>query len=130
MASKSSEPENELEKSLMKAATDPAYRPQFYRDLLQSEIYAISADPQSAGIQNGVLPKGSQLRIQSWERNGVHWLPIFSSLQRLQQSLQRESNYLRLNAKSFFELTRGAHVVLNPGLPYGRSLSPLRLRKC
>jgi len=28
------EPENELEKSLVQAATDPSHRPQFYKDFI------------------------------------------------------------------------------------------------
>jgi hypothetical protein len=39
------EPQNALESSLMKAAGDPAHRPQFYRDLLESQIYLIQPIP-------------------------------------------------------------------------------------
>jgi hypothetical protein len=35
------DPQNELERSLMKAARDPAYRPQVYRDLVKSDIFII-----------------------------------------------------------------------------------------
>jgi len=118
------EPENDLERSLMKAATNPSHRPQFYRDLLGSVVFVINANPQPLAVQDGVLQQGAQVAIQPWERNGMSWLPIFSSLSRLQQSLQVEATYLQLNARDFFELTSGANVVLNPGLDYGKEFLP------
>jgi hypothetical protein len=33
------EPVNDLERSLMRAALNPSYRPQFYRDLLEADIF-------------------------------------------------------------------------------------------
>ena len=41
----SAKPTNPLEESLVKAALDPAHRPQFYRDLLASDIYVIQEGP-------------------------------------------------------------------------------------
>src|SRR5438132_873318 len=42
------EPVNDFERSLIKAANDPAHRPQFYRDLLAAELFAILAAPSTA----------------------------------------------------------------------------------
>lgn len=113
------EPANALERSLVQAAQDPSHRPQFYRDLLGSDIFLISAgEPLDA--PDGVLQKGERLRIEAWQYNDENWLPIFSSLPRLQSAISAESNYLRLNARDFFEMTRGANVVLNPGQDYGK----------
>ncbi|MFN9717937.1 MAG: enhanced serine sensitivity protein SseB C-terminal domain-containing protein [Planctomycetota bacterium] len=117
------EPQNDLEHSLMRAATDPSQRPQFYRDLLAADIYLINVGGESLDIQDGVLSEGSNVQMQSWRRDGEDWLPIFSSLPRLQECLQTESTYLQLNAKSFFEITRGAHVILNPNLDYGKEFT-------
>ena len=118
------EPENDLERSLMKAATDPSHRPQFCRDLLGSVIFLINANQEPLDVQCGVVQQGTQIGIQPWESNGVDWLPIFTSLSRLQQCLQVETSYLQLNAKDFFELTKGAHVVLNPKHDYGKEFIP------
>jgi hypothetical protein len=116
-------PDNHLEQSLVKAATDLSHRPQFYRDLLLSDIYVVNSGSESLDIQDGVLQEGSNIELQSWQRDGEAWLPVFSSLSRLRQSLQVEANYLRLNAKSFFEITRGANVILNPNLDYGKEFT-------
>jgi type III secretion system (T3SS) SseB-like protein len=113
-------PENDLERSLVKAATDPSHRPQFYRDLLASDIFVISSGDAAMDIRDGVLKQGATVAIQRWRRDGQDWLPIFSSLPRLRQNLAAEANYLRLNARNFFEMTRGTHVILNPNCEYGK----------
>ena len=121
------EPENDLENSLMKAATDPSHRPQFYRDLLASEIYLINAGGESVDIQDGMLLQDTNIQIQPWQRDDEDWLPIFSSLTRLQQCLQAEATYLQFNAHNFFEITRGANVALNPSLDYGKEFTPAEI---
>jgi SseB protein C-terminal domain/SseB protein N-terminal domain len=118
------EPANNLEKSLMSAASNPSSRPQFYRDLLEADIFIIQHGENNFNIQNNVLQQGSQLKIQHIERDGKSWLPIFSSLQRLQQFIRSEAKYLQIKAKDFFEITRGAHIVLNPGFDYGKEFIP------
>lgn len=56
------EPVNPLEKSLMNAATNPADRPQFYRDLLESEIYLINHNRDQLHIQNASTPTGNSIK--------------------------------------------------------------------
>ncbi len=118
------EPVNNLEKSLMTAATNPASRPQFYRDLLEADILVIQYGESNLDIQNDVLQQGAELKIQHIERDGLAWLPIFSSLPRLRQFIRSESTYLQFKARDFFEITRGAYVVLNPGSDYGKEFIP------
>ena len=62
--------------------------------------------------------------IQPIEKNGNSWLPIFSSLQRLQQAIRSNASYLQLKGRDFFGITRGAHVILNPGFEFGKELLP------
>jgi hypothetical protein len=122
-------PVNNLEKSLIRAAGNPAGRPQFYRDLLEADIFVVNAGETHLDIQNNVLQKGAQLNLQTLERDGIAWVPVFSSLQRLQQFLKSDSGYLRLKAKDFFEITRGAHVLLNPNLEYGKEFTPQEIER-
>ena len=118
------EPVNDLERSLMSAATAPAARPQFLRDLLEAEIFVLNQKEDELQIQNGVLQKGARLNILSFERDGKTWLPIFTSLERVEQYIRGDSSYVQLRAKDFFEITRGAFVFLNPGFPYGKEFFP------
>ncbi len=122
------EPVNSLEKSLMSAATNPSSRPQFYRDLLEANIFIVQHGKNNLNVQNNVLQEGVELKIQHIEKDGISWLPIFSSLQRLQQFIPSESNYLQLKARDFFEITRGAHIVLNPNFDYGKEFIPQEIK--
>lgn len=118
------EPINDLEKSLINAATNPAARPQFYRDILESDIYLINHSDDQTNIKNNVLQAGTQLNIQSFERDGQVWLPIFTSLQRLEEYIRSNANYLQMRGRDFFEITRGAYVMLNPTFSYGKEFFP------
>ncbi|MFM8424170.1 MAG: enhanced serine sensitivity protein SseB C-terminal domain-containing protein [Chloroflexota bacterium] len=120
-------PVNRLEKSLMRAAINPSHRPQFYRDLLVSEILIIQFGQSNLNIKNNVLQEDAKLRIQHLEKDGVAWLPIFSSLERLRQFDRAASHYLQFPARDFFEITRGMHVVLNPRFEYGKEFNPFEI---
>ena len=113
------DPTNPLEESLVAAVHDPACRPQFYRDLLESEIYAIQEGvPESEG--KVTLAEDTEVRLRMIEWNGKPFIPIFTSLERLQTVLQDEVGFLSLNALQFMQITQGADLVLNPGSDYGK----------
>jgi len=117
------EPENKLEESLMKAAKDPAHRPQFYRDFLEADIFIIQPTPSPEESGLIILEQAKKIAIQSIEFNGKPCLPIFSSLPRLQAVLREEAGYLALNTLEFLKITQGAGLVLNPGSDYGKEFS-------
>ncbi|MBE9115424.1 enhanced serine sensitivity protein SseB C-terminal domain-containing protein [Lusitaniella coriacea LEGE 07157] len=113
MSNSNSEPQNELDNSLAKAAIDPAHRPQFYRDFLQSNIYFIKESSTSE----------REFRIQPIEIEEKSYLPIFSSLDRLQEAVNGEIGYIAINAREFLEIIEGAEVVLNPASDYGKEFT-------
>ncbi|MDX1997137.1 MAG: enhanced serine sensitivity protein SseB C-terminal domain-containing protein, partial [Thermoanaerobaculia bacterium] len=118
-------PRNRLEAALAKAADDPASRPEFYRLLLDSTIYVIGFTdaPEAASRVN--LKAGENLSIVNWETpDGKPIIPFFASLEALQRGLQEESQYVGLPARTFFEITRGSSLVLNPGSPWGKEFFP------
>lgn len=117
------EPQNKLEQSLIKAWTDPAHRPQFYRDLVESDIYIIEHGPPAEKAGRTVLEQDYQLKIQPIEINGKSYLPVFSSLLRLQAVLQHEAGYIAMNALEFLKITQGAELVLNPGSEYAKEFT-------
>jgi hypothetical protein len=123
------EPVNDLERSLMNAATNASARPQFLRDLLQSDIFVLNQKGEDFRVEGSILQKGAKLNVLSFERDGKTWLPIFTSLQRLEQFIRVDSNYVQLKAKDFFEITRGAFVVLNPGFEYGKEFLPREIEQ-
>lgn len=118
------EPQNDLERSLVRAATDPAHRPQFYRDFTASDIFIIqhgARPPERHG--ETVLNEGAHVQIRNIEHNGKLHIPIFSSLERLRVLLTGEAAYLGINALEFLRMTKDTPLLLNPGSSYGKEFT-------
>ncbi len=122
-------PENPLEHSLMKAATDPVHRPQFLRDFLDAPIFFIQEGTPPPHSQLTTLNPGDQLKIAPITRDGQSFLPIFTSLTRLTAFIPRQVHYIQLRARDFLEITRGAVLVLNPGADYGKEFTPSEIQQ-
>ena len=117
--------ENELEIALVKAVKTPAAAPDFYRLLLASDLLVLgTAEGREDAAEPFSLAPGSKLNLVPGLKDGVQYLPVFSSLPRMQAYVQQESKYLCVNGRALLELTRGAPVILNPGSEYGKELSP------
>ena len=117
-------PGNDLELALREAANEPARRPDFYRLLLEAEVFVIGGDgPGPHGRRT--LAAGETLSIQSWQRaDGTSALPFFSSLSALERAITEPCDTIGLPARSLFEVTRGETLVLNPTLDYGKEFFP------
>lgn len=114
------EPVNDLEKSLMRAANDPAHRPQFIHDLIASDIFVIQEGPAPERHQRLQLPAGKKIQLRNITLKGKQYLPIFTSLLRLEQFISQPGGYLAMNTLEFFKITQGAEIFLNPGSGYGK----------
>jgi len=117
------EPENDLEISLIRASEDPAHRPQFYRDFVESNIFIIQNNQIPEDEGEVTLEAGMQLEIQNIEIDGKLYIPIFSSVRRIQTLVQNEVGYLALNALEFLKIVNGSELVLNPGSDYGKEFN-------
>lgn len=106
------EPENDLERALMKAPNDESARPEFYRQLLESQLYVL-------GDMNG-----NQMSLTMTEHSGHNYHLAFSALSRLQAFVKQEEKYLQLKGRDLFAATKGAYFMLNPGADYGKELLP------
>lgn len=116
-------PQNILEQSLVKAASDPAHRPQFYRDLANADLFIIEECPLPTTSGKTILKENQKIQIKHMELNGKSYIPVFSSLPRLQAVLREEAGFLALNAIEFMKITLGAEFVLNPGSDYGKEFT-------
>jgi hypothetical protein len=114
-----------LESALISAVDDPAARPEFYRLLLDSEIFVMGT---SGTEGSGVLAPGAGVSLVSLKRaDGTTAIPFFSSIESLQRLLQEPTPYLAMPARSLFELTRGAMLVMNPGSDFGKEFLPAEI---
>ncbi len=117
-------PENELEQALVRAVKEPASAPDFYRLLLESQLLVLgTAEGREAATEEFSLAPGSQLSLVTGLKDGHPYLPIFSSLTRMQEFVKQESKYLSIRGRDLLDLTRGAPVILNPASEYGKELT-------
>lgn len=126
-------PENEMERLLVQASTDPVARPRFYEGLLHSAVIVLpngpplsaEGDPVELPVEGGsvMFPTGTKIGFQPVQNGSRSLLPIFSSLPRLQRFSQVEVRWLEMPAREFFTLTQGQEVVLNPGSDYGKEFT-------
>lgn len=115
-----SETKNELETLLEQAATEPAYRPAFFRTLLDSTVWV----PGNAAEGEAVV-EDSALDIQHWEKDdGTSVIPFFTSLAALQQAVDEEQAFVVMPARTLFEMTLGETLFLNAKLPTGKEFTP------
>lgn len=124
-------PENDLEATLMRAASDPSARPEFLRLLLESELLVLGCIDRS--IPNGVsqvAQPGDKLLVEGIQHKGKPYLPIFSSLTRLRAFIRDQRQYVQANGRGIFEAMKGASFLLNPGSDYGKELLPAEIERC
>jgi len=122
--------ENELEKALVEAVKNPSSAPVFYRLLLETDLLVMgTVDGQEGASEKFSLEPGSQLKLVTGLKDGSPYLPIFSSLARMQEFVKQESKYLSINGRALLELTRGGPITLNPASQYGKELSPLEVKQ-
>ena len=122
------QPQNQLEKALVRASIDPEFEPSFLRSLLDSEILVLPAEP-FLPTQNGKLKSGTGFHVLECEFEGQRYLPFFTSLPRLEATLKKDCRYLTISARIFLENTKGALLYLNPGSLYGREILPEDVQK-
>ncbi|MGY5955885.1 enhanced serine sensitivity protein SseB [Kosakonia sp. BK9b] len=115
-----SDTKNELETLLAQAATEPAYRPAFFRTLLVSTVWV----PGNAAEGEAIVDD-SALDLQHWEKDdGTSVIPFFTSLEALQQAVEDEQAFVVMPARTLFEMTLGETLFLNAKLPTGKEFTP------
>ncbi|HEX4270965.1 MAG TPA: enhanced serine sensitivity protein SseB C-terminal domain-containing protein [Rhizomicrobium sp.] len=116
--------ENELERALVKAVKNPAMAPEFYRLLLASDLLVMgTVEGQEDATEQFTLAPGGRVNLVTGLKDGGTFLPVFSSLLRMQEYARKECKYLSVNGRALLELTRGAPMVLNPASEFGKELT-------
>lgn len=117
------ETKNELETLLEQAATEAAYRPAFFRELLNSSVWV----PGKA-VQDDVVSATSDVDLQHWEKeDGTSVIPFFTSLRVLERAMDGEHAFVVMPARTLFELTLGETLFLNAKQPTGKEFTPLEI---
>lgn len=112
-------PTNKLEESLMKAADEPSNRPQFYKDLLEADLFVIS-DSAPKGEREVRFETGEEIKVRSAKIGDKIYPAVFTSLVCLRKFISEEVGYLKIKAKDLYEIAKETGFFLNPGSEYGK----------
>jgi hypothetical protein len=95
-------PENDLEKAMLQAASDPSAQALFYRQLLNSKLVALGTMTDTMSLETVRGPAGE-------------FHPVFTSPERVKTLIDKPAPSFTIPGRQLFEITSGAQFVLNPG---------------
>jgi hypothetical protein len=120
-------PDNELEQTLVRAATDPAARPEFYRRLLAAELYILTDEAPAAEGETAQTsrPATADAAFTTWESPTGPYVPLFSARARVDEIArlrERSYGFVALSGKAAFaRLAQEKRAAfLNPGFACGK----------
>jgi len=111
-----------LETLVQKAATEPAYRAEFYKQLLSNELIVLT-DKSGLSEGNQTLEQGTKVNIVSYADGKI---PVFTSTERIFDKgvVKEQVKYMQMKGENLFGLAKGATFLLNPYSDYGKELLP------
>jgi len=118
------EPQNDLERSLVRAMGDASWIPQFYRDLADGELFLILDEAPPGRSESVVLQPGQTLSVMAGRSDGREFIPVYSSLPRLEAAAPEGAGYIALDTIGALQMIGGAEVILNPGSEYAKEITP------
>ena len=121
------EPENDIERLLMRASADPAERPAFARALMDTQIVLVlvADGPIASGPDgNAVIPEGTKMTLPSAVRGEERLIPFFTARSRAQAWYCGHHVAVPERLRDLFARYPGAPFVLNPGSEYGKDFTP------
>ena len=108
------EPMNPLETLMQAASGDPAKIPDFYRALLDSEIYILTPETVVPPGRRRELKYEEKINIATVEYQGMKWHPAFTAPKRISAYLKEPETCLGAKARKLFEMLPGSNFWLNP----------------
>jgi hypothetical protein len=115
-------PANQLEEIFIKAANEPEARAGFYSMLTGSEVFVIPRG--ETPVADGKLAPGTQLQLMSLRSGEQDYVVFFTSQQKIAQALGDGTHFLAMAGIDLLRLTKGAHLIMNPGSPIGKPFLP------
>jgi hypothetical protein len=117
------EPVNALETLMQSAASDPAKIPDFYRALLDSELYILTPETELEPGQRRSLKHNEKISVATVEFKGRQWHPAFTAPERVSAYLKGPETCLEAKARDLFQLLPpGSNFWLNPQSECQKSL--------
>src|SRR6201999_2600912 len=121
------EPENDVGRLLVRAASEPSARAAFTRALMDAQIFLVLVPdgPLEPPADGGVkVPEGTRLSLRSATRGEVKLLPFFTSPLRARTWFKGEHIVAPDKTRDLFGRYGNAPFVLNPASDYGKEFTP------
>ena len=123
------EPENDIERMLMRASAEPAERPAFARALMDAQIFVVLIPDADHPIVPGpdgknIVAEGTILSLPSAMRGEQKLIPFFTSPTRARSWFKGDHIVSPELTRDLFGRYPGAPFVLNPGSDYGKDYPP------
>jgi SseB protein C-terminal domain/SseB protein N-terminal domain len=126
------EAENEIERLLVRAASDPFARAAFTRALMDAQIFLVlvpDGPVQQQPDGSVKVPDGTKLNLPSATRGEVKLLPFFTSPLRAHTWFKGEYIVVPDKTRDLFVRYSSALFVLNPASDYGKEFTPDEVRR-
>jgi hypothetical protein len=108
-------PVNALETLMQSATSNPAKIPDFYRALLDSELYILTPEAELEPGQRRSLELHEKISVATVEFMGKTWHPAFTAPERISAYLKEPETCLEAKARDLFQLLPpGSNFWLNP----------------
>jgi SseB protein N-terminal domain len=108
-------PVNALETLMQSATSNPAKIPDFYRALLDSELYILTPEAELEPGQRRSLELHEKISVATVEFKGKTWHPAFTAPERISAYLKEPETCLEAKARDLFQLLPpGSNFWLNP----------------
>jgi len=127
------EPENDIERLLMRASAEPADRPSFARALMDAQIFVVlvsDGGPIAPGPDGKVtIPEGTKLTMPSAMRGEERLMPFFTAPSRARTWFKGEHIVAPDRTRDLFGRYPDLPFLLNPGSDYGKEFTPNEIKR-
>ena len=127
------EPENDIERLLVRASAEPAVRPGFARALMDAQIFVVLV-PEGGPIApdadgKATIPEGTTLTMPSATRGEEKLIPFFTAPSRARTWFAGDHIVAPDQTRHLFGRYSDAPFVLNPGSDYGKDFTPAEVKR-
>jgi hypothetical protein len=127
------EPENDIERLLMRASAEPAERPGFARALMDAQIFVVlvsDGGPIVPGPDGQVtIPAGTKLTLPNAMRGEERLIPFFTAPSRARAWFKDDHIVAPDRTRDLFERYPDLPFLLNPGSDYGKEFTDLEVKR-
>src|SRR4051794_11163832 len=128
------EPENDIERLLMRASAEPAERPAFARAILDAQVYVVLIPEDGGSIVpgpdgNATVPAGTRLTMPTATRGEEQLIPFFTAPSRAHTWYSADHIAAPERTHDLFARYPDMPFYLNPNSDYGKEYTPAEAKR-